>query len=95
MSDVLGLVIIAMIVVISLYAIYRISENLKRLDSKQKFDSKSTGQERGCPESRTKFANADKAESGGTRMGKPVQTQLRCVRGGSASLFSRRPRNDL
>ena len=41
MSDVLGLVIIAMIVVISLYAIYRISENLKRLDSKQKFDSKS------------------------------------------------------
>jgi hypothetical protein len=95
MSDVLGLVIIAMIVVISLYAIYRISENLKRLDSKQKFDSKSTGQERGCPESRTKFANADKAESGGTRMGKPVQTQLRCVGGVSASLFSRRPRNDL
>jgi len=29
MSDVLGLVIIAMIVVISLYAIYRISENFK------------------------------------------------------------------
>jgi hypothetical protein len=29
MSDVLGLVIIAMIVVISLYAIYRISGNFK------------------------------------------------------------------